>query len=682
MKKVRSLVISSLALVSLMGLTACSSSDDLENNGNVIYDDQGNAGVKSEFVISIPRSVVGTRMTGEVTQNLGTAAQFRGLDNIRLIPFDNVPTGSSTKLSNILGLSSISMTGLSEPGTLNYKVYADQYVPVGTKNFLFYAKAIDRDADVELTSMDDKFKYGMLHVTGLTDETFTNPNSVTFSLEQINTSADQQAGNSVGRSIVQLLTDMANTTSTGTAPHNAWSTATNIVLARLYKNFIGTTVSSSSSLASILGMIYAGLERISAIDSERPLADAIANKILSACTGTPVVGLPVNLTSDYKGYPANIGLPDGAVRVRWDAVEKKFVDMTANYNQNFKATITDYVYPAPLWYFVSTPLKASNAIQSKNYDEETSWNNVIDNVYAGSDSEVGPSTLSVALTEPVQYAVGRIETKIEMGNGPFYDGKGEVVETGTGFKLKGLLIGGQHNAAYDFSAKGDVERIIYDRVMAADINARPNVTTPANHTLALQTKSNQVVYAALELENGGKDFMGFDGVIPAGGTFYLTTVLNPQSATNYDKDKLNKIVMKDHVTKLTVNINTGNTTPDRNKDGKPDVYVFDANGYPIGVDANGDGVVDPYDIDGDGNDDVFITDSAKGGPGWDTDGDGVVDLPVLPDPTTGLYPTYPNIPGGLGNATNGIPDLSSPGIELGTSVNLEWQQGLILNPDI
>lgn len=674
MKIVRSLVSSSLALVSLMGLMACSSSDDLENNGNVIYDNQGNAGVKSEFVISIPRSVVGTRMSGEVTQNLGTAAQFRGLDNIRLIPFDDVPTGSSTKLSSIMGLSSISMTGLNELGTLNYKVYADQYIPVGTKNFLFYAKAIDRDADVELSSMSDKFKYGIIHAKGLTDEAFVTPSSVSFSLEQINTSSEQQAGNSVGRNIVQLMTELANT--------NAWSTSTNIVLARLYRNFIGTTVSSSSSLAAILGMIYSGLERISAIDTERPLADAIADKILSACTGAPVVGLPVNLTSDYKGYPANIGLPDGAVRVRWDAVGKKFVDMTANYNQNFKAAITDYVYPASLWYYVSTPLKASNAIQSTKYDGETNWGNVITNVYKGSDDEVRPSTLSVALTEPVQYAVGRIETKIEMGDGPFYDGKGEVVETGTGFKLKGILIGGQHDAAYDFSSKGDVERIIYDCVMAADIIARPNVTTSANHTLALQTKSNQVVYAALELENGGKDFVGFDGIIPAGGTFYLTTVLDPQSASNYDKDNLNKIVMKDHVTKLTVTIKQGNTIPDRNNDKKPDVYIFDSDGLPTGVDANGDGVVDSYDIDGDGNDDTFVTDPALGGPGWDTDGDGIVDLPVLPDPTTGLYPEYPNIPGGLGNATNGIPDLTSPGIELGTSVNLEWQKGLVLNPNI
>ena len=186
--------------------------------------------------------------------------------------------------------------------------------------------------------------------------------------------------------------------------------------------------------------------------------------------------------------------------------------------------------------------------------------------------------------------------------------------------------------------------------------------------------------------NHGEQFAGFDGVIPAGGTFYLTTKLDPKTATNYS-ETLNKIVMKDHVTKLTVNIKNGNTFADRGingnpPDGIPDKYVKDENGVPTGVDADGDGKVDPYDIDGDGINDTFITDPDKGGPGWDTNGDGIVDVPVLPDPATGQYPDTPNVPGGLGNATNGIPDLTSPGVELGTSVNLQWQEGLILNPEI
>ena len=88
-----------------------------------------------------------------------------------------------------------------------------------------------------------------------------------------------------------------------------------------------------------------------------------------------------------------------------------------------------------------------------------------------------------------------------------------------------------------------------------------------------------------------------------------------------------------------------------------------------------------YHIDNDGNPDNFITDPNHGGPGWDTDGDGEVDIPVVPD-TDGNYPPQPTTDEGLGNATNGLPNLKSPGIELGTSVNLEWQEGLILTPSI
>ncbi len=687
MNKKRSFVlIAAMAVTGMMVFSGCSSSDIDEGSQNVVYNEEGKAGVKPEFVISIPRSVVGTRMSNAITQNQGTSDQFRGMDKIRLIPFASEPTASSAKLSDIIRLSNISY--LSSPGTLNYKVYADQFVPVGTKNFLFYAKAIDTAAEEDITSMWDKFEYGVLNVTGLTDAQFNTPNDITVSLEPINTSEDAQAGDPIGRNVVQLLTSLANTTVSGVAaPHNAWKTTTNLTLAALYKNFIGTTVSSSSSVSFILSKLYFGMERIQTTDAARPLADALKEKILAACSEAPTSGEPVKLTSDYAGYPGNIGLPDGAARVRWNSgglQPNSFVDVSANYNQNFKVKITDYVYPAALWYYVSTPLKASNNKESDKYTSAGNWEGVINSVYASAEEEVGSNTQSVALQYPVQYAVGRLETKIQMGSGTFYDGNGDEVEFGSGYTLKGILLGGQNSATYDFTSVGDENMTIYDTHMASgSIIAKPGTTTATgNQTLALETKSNQTVYAALELVNGGEPFMGFDGVIPAGGIFYLTAKLDPKTASNYVAGSMDKIMMKDHVTKLTVTIKNGGTNPDRNNDGIPDVYVKDEDGVPTGVDTDGDGVVDPYDIDGDGTDDPFITDPTHGGPGWDTDGDGEVDLPVLPDPTTGEYPDQPNVPEGLGNATNGIPDLSSPGVELGTSVNLEWQEGLILNPSI
>lgn len=687
MNKVKTLVLMwAVSLTGTIGITSCSSSD-VEDNSKVVYDEQGKAGVMPEFVISIPRSVVGaTRQSNEVTQNNGTVDQFRGMDNIRLIPFDKEPTSTTTKLSDIMRLSHIK--ALNSPGAVNYKVYADQFVPVGTKNFLFYGKAIDVEAEQEISTMDEKFRYGVLHVSGLTNDEFNTPNDITVSLEQINTSIEAQAGNPVGRNIVQLLNSLANTTVSGVAaPNDKWSTTTNQTLAHLYKNFLGTTVSSSKSVSYILSKLFFGMERVQSKDPARPIADAICQKILDVCASAPVSDDPVVLNDDYAGYPGNIGLPDGAVRVRWNSGglnSNSFTDVTANYSKNMRTEITDYVYPAALWYHISTPLKASDNIESSEYDMAGNWEGVINGVYSAAADEVSATTQSVALSNAAEYGVGRLETRIKMGDGVFYDGDGNEVNVGDGFILKGILLGGQNSAAFDFTSKGNENMTIYDRDMTSgNIIAIPNYTTAtANQTLALETKSNQTVLAALELVNGGDEFKGFDGVIPAGGTFYLVVQLDPTTATNYVNGSLDKIIIKDHVTKLTVTIKNGSTTADRNGDGIPDVYIKDEDGTPIGVDADGDGEVDPYDIDGDGTPDDFITDPAHGGPGWDTDGDGEVDVPVLPDPISGEYPDGPNVPEGLGNAVTGIPDLKSPGVELGTSVNLEWQEGLNLIPSI
>lgn len=692
MKRKSFLVMMSIAGLSLSAmLSACSSGSDAEDMTNVVYNEEGQAGVLPEFVISIPRNVVGgTRMENNITQNLGTSDQFRGIDNIRLVPFSAAPTSAAPKLADIIRLSSIN--SLESPGSVNYKVYADQFVPVGTKNFLFYGKAVDRYVDEPLSSMNDKFKYGILKYSGLSESEFSTAGSVNFSLEQINTSMEEQQNNAVGRAIIQLMSQLANANVSGVAaPENAWSTTTHTVLSALYKNFIGTTVYSSNALAIILDKIYFGLDHVGSNDAARPLANRIRSLIRDACVSgyEPLANTPLQLNSTYSGYPGNIGLPEGAARCRWNASglqANMFVDMTANYTLGFKVKPTDYCYPAALWYFVSTPVRTSNSIESVNYNDETSWENVITGIYDATNDEVVTGTRSVALVNPVQYAVGRLETKVQMeSGGAIYDGDGQEVEFDDGYTLKGLLLGGQNSVNYAFESTGNENFCIYDRAMASsNLTFKPGVPmTNANQTLALETKTNQKIFAALELVNNGQAFKGADGTIPAGGIFYMTVSLDPTTASNYSATSMNKIIMKDHVTKLTVTIKKGSTFPDRNGDGIPDVYIIDPmTGQPTGVDADGDGTPDPYDIDNDGTPDTFITDPAHGGPGWDTDGDGEVDIPVLPDPLSGDYPDSPTIPDGLGNATNGVPDLSSPGIELGTSVDLEWEEGLILNPSI
>ena len=614
MKKIQFLALSlGIALTGLFGLSACSSSEDVVDSTNPGTD--AKADVKPEFVVSLPRTVVGTRMSDDMTQSGGTISQFRGMDNINLIPFNAVPTAGSSKIAeaDFLRLSAIS--SLSSPGAINYKVYADQPVAVGTKYFLLYAKAIDRSAESSITSMDDKFNYGILHATGLSNSTFNTTNDISFSLERINENTDQQAGNTIGKNIVLLLNSLANMTVSGVGDsYNTWATTTEPNMAQLYNSFIQISVGSSNSLAVILSRLYASLAHIQTSNPARRLAEALKDKIMEACTVEPSPGVPASLNSDYSGYPANIGLPDGAVRLLWGVGGSNgFSDVTADYGGGNLIDITSYVYPAALWYYVNSPIKAADAKKSDQYTTAGNWAGVINSVYSGTGvgDEVTATTQSVALVNPVQYGVGRIETSIKMGNGPFYDRNGEVVEVGSGYTLKGVLIGGQSSVGYDFTApSGTGEGLtIYDREAIGGIVATPSTTstpneTGANQTLALETKKDQKIYMALELVNGGEDFQGADGIIPAGGVFYMTAELDPQASTTqgYSAGSVDKIVIQDYVTKVIVRINNGSSTP----------------------------------------------------------GEG----------------------GGLGEATNGIPDLRSPGIEVGTSVDLNWKEGLDLEPSI
>lgn len=584
-----------LTLAGCFLLTSCA--EELDNS-NVVYNEEGTPGVKPEFVVSIPRSVVNTRMSNDITQNEGSIGQFRGMDNICLIPFEKEPDASTKNLASFIHLSSIQPGGFKSGVKMNCKVYTNQYVPVNTSHFLFYAKAAENDTEIATNTMDGKFHYGVLQATGLTDAAFNSPADISFSLEPICPQATL-----ADNPLLPVLNElMSASVSADYAPDDKWETSTHPVLSLLYTKMKTLTTCSSDNIAAVLGQLYFNLGYVEDDSKAYALATALRNSIYLAAEGEiSVYDDPIILMPQYDNYPTSLGLPAGVARIYWDESSKSFVNADVD-DGLFKADLTQFVYPAALWYYTKTPLKASDKMESNNYSKADNWNGVITEIYSSADDVVGPNTMSVALSNPVEYGVGRLETCIKMGTAPFFDAEGITVNIGEGYKLKGMLIGGQNSVAYDFTCKGNENLTIYDREIPEGIVARANVTTAPNQTLALETKSNQIVNVALELVNGGDAFLGADGIIPAGGTFYIVAQLDPTTAKNYDKGVLDKIFMQDHVTKLTVTIHPGSSTV--------------------------------------GND------------------------------------------GGLANATNGVPDLTSPYFELGTSVNLEWQEGLILDAGI
>lgn len=592
MKKMKNFAfVAAVLLAGTAGFTACSSDNEEVLSPNVVFDEMGNKGVKPEFAISIPRSVV-SRMSNEVTQKDGTVAQFRGMEQIQLVPFSAEITPASQKSSDVINLETINKSSLQSVGQMNYKVYADKFVPVGTSHFLFYGKAIDNEAGAKIETAADKFKYGVINAAGLGKD-FTTPSAVQFALEQINSNKSAIADDATGKAIIDLLNAIASV--------EGWAATENTNLKDLYTKFTSLTVAASYQVSIVLSDLYFSAAHVDMEDPAYKISTAIREEIAKA--GTPKSNQPMELKDEYKGFPANLNLPDGAARIAWNGT--KFEDATATYGEN-SANLTQYTYPAALWYYANTTIKASDNIESPEYNDAANWDNVIGTVYGAAGAVVTDNTQSVALVKPAQYAVGRLEVTIKLGEegkDKFYDNAGKEMNVDNGFTLKGILIGGQNAVKYDFTSTATGNLTIYDREVAAETKVLKNTTSKANQTLALETLADQPVNIALELVNNGKEFVGRDGgIVPAGGTFYLAAQLDPAKAINRDKVGLNQVFKQDYVTKVTVTIKNG----------------------------------------------------TEGTPGDDG-------------------------PGGGGPT---IPDLSSPNIELGTSVDLEWQEGLIFEPAI
>lgn len=174
------------------------------------------------------------------------------------------------------------------------------------------------------------------------------------------------------------------------------------------------------------------------------------------------------------------------------------------------------------------------------------------------------------LKDQIQYAVGRLDLQIQVANGSIYaNGDGgtssaeeQIVQVPTeGYKVTGVLIGGQKQVGWDFTPKATAtEVIIYDNVMTSSgMAAKKGVLSDVNYTLALETEANAQKYLLVEFENTGDDFFGFSNqLIPSGSKFYLLALLNPATATQPSTGTpINQVFKQDYntVVKLTIGRN-------------------------------------------------------------------------------------------------------------------------------
>ena len=540
--------------------TACSSDEDLANV-NPTFDGET---VKTTFTISVGDVKSQTRMEADPVQQ---DELFNGMTDIYLFPFiGNVADASVTSESyiNLPDFSSFSSQVLQAQG----KIYQDVAFSVGVNNFLFFAKSA--------TPGNGKLKASYLGMAasefnGTADWnpepmlTTSKVEDIHFDLVPIQKDKDLDDVKTAGAATIAPLNAVdaaitAQITAAGTGTAADELTA----LQKVLRNDLSTTAGtpdyhpyagSSLSQKALMTNVYNAVSNLTAIITAT-YADPILAAIAEYFTvgGDADTGFTLTWKTDPK-FPSDdttLGVPDGAAAVQFDETTGAFDFVEPSVDGMQVPSISNYVFPPCLYYTINTPSMVKDAEYLSTLNNEyATWADVKTNG-AYTEGAVTSATRSVIMKDQVQYAVGRLDVQVRVKPSATILDSGSkdlvnettndpvpqpVTVPGNGYKLTGVLIGGQKNATWEFLPKsGSADYTIWDKVMASDnILAKQQETySDLNYTLAMETPENDIVYIALEFENTGNDFYGIEhNIIPAGTKFYLVAKLDPTTNTTY-----------------------------------------------------------------------------------------------------------------------------------------------------
>lgn len=498
-------------LLLYMVLLSCTAGDDVS---------QQHVQQSTELLLSIGKTEHLTRQASDVIQDEGQA--FRGLKGLLAIPF--ATDGSAVITSDIPLLSTTAGTDVNRVNELCY-YYMPCTLMQGTNRMLVYGQAAD------ITGKTTAAQNGKLETT-LTNHLL--PADISFNLSSIRNTFDIHSD---AQALATYMTNIANTP--------GWSTSSNSQLRALYLQFIHANGQEAGQIAGSATNVKAYVKALKDIlkDNTDDLSVAIKNNI----------GDIDNIACLNSGYPSastSLGLPDGAAALKWN--NTAFTVRTQTTTIDNINGIIRYTYPAELWYFVDSPIHTSiNEVSKESYAGKT-WNEIL-NLYTAGD-HVMPSTKSVAVSNPLQYGVGRLQMTLTEIASSLQDAKGQdFVGSNANQTLTGIIIGGQHTVGFDFKPRepeSDVDaRFIYDtQVGTADNDGKWTV-----NTLVLQSYDDEKVPVVLEFQNNTESqFAGKDGIIYPGTKFYLIAQLDP--ADKGEGKYARRVFTQDYTTKVSMKV--------------------------------------------------------------------------------------------------------------------------------
>ena len=503
-----------------------------------------------------------TRLADEVVQ-LNSATSYRPITNLQVYAIkEGVPVNAIVDTEQS-----------SDVKTDKTQFYHFKYcnLPTLTNGCLVYAKA----EDVAQGTPAATLKYnGSLNPVDPSE--VQSKNDIQFSLESILDATEaRESGDDLATweieawNLANALTAIVNNS------HNegntlSWKTSTNAILKNLLQRFTNNGADLPGSAASVKQWMLSLKEAADSYLTNPPTTIGDDEKALLAIIKAKADEKAATINTSAEAlptlYPRDINLPDGAAALRWTG--NKFVPQMQTTTLDDINSVSRFVYPPALYYFVESGIWTSNSARTFNdYKDKNHWKATSENDAAAvqplfSDGgTVMTNTKTVAIADPLQYAVAHLTMEVKAGAAflPYETGNEDKIDI-TKLTLKGVIIGGQRSVGYDFKP---ISNSLYDVnfVYDSQVSGALNTAGDTYHTLVLQSYDGEDVNIILEFEYSAEATTGFkclNGYVYPGTRFYLVGEKKMEDVHPADADNIQdyekRFFTQDHTTSILLTV--------------------------------------------------------------------------------------------------------------------------------
>ncbi len=502
-----------------MMITSCSTIDDMLGD-----DTTQPQATQVDLLVNVGNRA---QNTSQALTRTSVEPEFQGMDLLVAIPYHTngaAVTASDNPLIDLVGANENNLAKEYEAEKYNTYYVNTYHLMTGTDRMLVYGKA-------KKSTPANPAKDGKLSDLPTIRKKTAD---IQFSLSSIRESTEPSSD---ATALANYMTAIANTP--------GWSTTDDPTLKSYYLDFIRMGSEGAGLMSGAAANIKAFVAALRDLLKDR--SDALSTAIKA--------NIDANSTIASNTYPQSLGLPDGAAVIRWTG--NKFEVRTTTTTLDNINGINRYTYPAELMFFADSPIRTSAEEVTKTvYQENTkTWDAFLNTYYNGSTA-VNTNTKAVAVVNPIQYGVAKLDLTLTGMSATLRDAKDEEVSNADMWTmpLTGVIIGGQHTVGFNMKPQEpqtDVDgRFIYETTVDATSLTTEGYKTS---TLVLQSYDNEKVPVILEFKNNtGQTFTGKDGTVYPGTRFYLIGMADP--ANKGTGAYANRVFTQDYTTTMSMRV--------------------------------------------------------------------------------------------------------------------------------